>query len=709
MLVTQVERARATGEHDRAEVGPGAPRPDWPGIGDGTWKRAARTLSLLAAVLLIAVALAELDRLIASVPDHQGRSHSLNLVLGPLGPFQVDSWAAWARMPWHADLGGWIILSAVLDLFMVAAYATLLRGLVRKAPVDVQVVPKVALITIVGAELLEDVLQVVAGITVANGLQPASAAVGAVMVWATALKVLGFVVFAVAVLRIPAYRRWLGSRTARLGRAIWVHRLAALAIVVLLVLACIPAADLLDQLPDVQRQWADGPLGAAHAFAAIVAMLITGALTLALGRRRTRYMIETRVHGWVGRPTPRPIDAALPWLIAPIAQVGLAVATIAIVGPVDPDGGFSVHPPTFFAVLGIELAIAALAAFGAGWVARRPEKPRKASVQRAADSWIIGDSLAAVVLVVGAVGVVRSFLVPLVLGGSAAGLLGWLLVPVSAGVAVLAPFAVIAFADRSALGRKAMHVGRLDPTVHRPAGDGMVSRAGLVEWIALIVGSAALIAAMLWPAQLGASLGAVAVVLLGLGAWVAVLGAFTLILQSRALVFPFRVLNMKASPVIALALVMPLVVNVALSAVPWGWSDTALHRVHVSDDEPDANPVKPDALAAQLRAMRAETECVYVAEDGTRIRPVFLIASEGGGIRAAYWTASVLDALPGCAAKSGLVASGISGGSVGLALASSAGTDPAGVDSLVDSAARLSAPGAVSTAALALVVGDAVA
>lgn len=710
VLVTQASGARAAVQDDAAGRRDDVPRPTWPGIGDAVWRRVGRVLSLAATVLLIAVALAELDRLIASVPDADGRSHSLNLVLGPLGPFQHESWAAWAHMPWHADLGVWIALSAVLDLVMVAAYATLLRGLVRQAPRRAQTVPRIALIAIVGAEVLEDALQLVAGLTVANGLEAASGAVGGVLVWATVIKVLGFVVFGVAVLRITAYRSWLANRIARLGRAIWVHRLAALAIVVLLVLACIPAADLLDQLPDVQRQWADGPIGAVHGFAAIVAMLVTGALALALGRRRTRYMIETRVNGWVGRPTPRPFDAAFPWLIAPVAQIGLAIATVAIVGPVDPDGAFPVHLPTFLAVLVVELVIAGLAAIGARWVARHPEQPRPLSVERASDSWIVGDSLSAVVLVVGAVGVVRSFLVPLVLGGSATSVAGWLLVPVSAAVAVLAPMAVIGFADRTSWGGRLLRAGRLDPTDHRSAKDGNVSRAMLVEWIALGVGSVALVAAMLWPAQLGAALGAVAVVLLALGAWVAVLGSFTLILQARALIAPFRWLNMTASPVIALALVMPLAINVALSAVPWGLSDTALHRVHVSNEDSARNLVEPDALAQRLGDLRSESACTYEAEDGTRIRPVFLIASEGGGIRAAYWTASVLDALPGCAGKSGLVASGISGGSVGLALASSAGTNPQDADgSLVDSAARLSAPGAVSTAALALVVGDAVA
>ena len=101
-----------------------------------------------------------------------------------------------------------------------------------------------------------------------------------------------------------------------------------------------------------------------------------------------------------------------------------------------------------------------------------------------------------------------------------------------------------------------------------------------------------------------------------------------------------------------------------------------------------------------------------------QVRPVYLIAAEGGGIRAAYWTASALATLKGCAARSGFVASGISGGSVGLAVASTieqggerddsgdAIADSTWADEIVEAARRTAGPDVVSTAVLGLAVGD---
>ncbi|WP_022890642.1 hypothetical protein [Agromyces italicus] len=715
--MSQQQQKASTGPHEPSPDGP-PDRPEWPGIQARTWQRIGEGLSLASIVLLIAVALAELDRLIASVPDAAGQSHSLNLALSPFSLLQRTSWSAWAEMPWHTQIGQWIILSAALDAVMVVAYAILLHRLILTAPRSAQAVPAIAFATILASECLEAALQIGAGAAVATGMTDVAHSVGRLIAFVTLAKVLGFIVLAVAVMRIPEYRSWIGGRLRRLGRAIWVHRLAALVILALFVLACIPAADLLDQLPDVERQWADGRLGGWHAAFGITALLVTGLLTFALNRRRTRYMIETRVHGWVGRPSPSWLHAAGPWLIAPAAQLLLAVITLLIAAL--NGSAAAIHLPTFLAILGVELAVAVLAAVTWPWSRRHPESPRTADVERAADSWIVGDSLAAIVLVVGAIGVVRSFLVPIVLGGSDAGILGWVLVPFSVVVVVLAPWATLTTANVLTSGARLARRSRLDPTDARHPDGVHVSKSGWVEWLAFVAGAAVLLGGLLFPAQIGATFGAVAVMLVSLGAWVAVFGAFTLIVQARELIAPFRWMNMRAAPIITLGLIVPLVINVALAAMPWkGASDTALHEVHVSNTEPAANPVEPDALRDRLEALRADTECAVPLEvgddgepdeSGPSARPVFLIASEGGGIRAAYWTASVLGALDGCAARSGLIASGISGGSVGLALASAiddrAQRDP---EAIVSEARNLSGPESVSSAALGLVVGDAVA
>lgn len=67
-----------------------------------------------------------------------------------------------------------------------------------------------------------------------------------------------------------------------------------------------------------------------------------------------------------------------------------------------------------------------------------------------------------------------------------------------------------------------------------------------------------------------------------------------------------------------------------------------------------SEPVPEDALVALARGL---------PKDGITI----FVASEGGGIRAAYWTAAVLDALPPEIIQRIRVLSGVSGGSLGVA------------------------------------------
>ncbi|MBI3155239.1 MAG: hypothetical protein HYZ20_07500 [Burkholderiales bacterium] len=101
----------------------------------------------------------------------------------------------------------------------------------------------------------------------------------------------------------------------------------------------------------------------------------------------------------------------------------------------------------------------------------------------------------------------------------------------------------------------------------------------------------------------------------------------------------------------------PLWIGVILLAgvVFAGWNDN--HVVQAADGAPTASAAAPDVYDAFAEAL---------PEDGK----VLFVASEGGGIRAAYWTAAVLDDLH--AADPALmqrlrVLSGVSGGSLGVA------------------------------------------
>ncbi|MFE6967435.1 hypothetical protein ACFVAJ_20320 [Agromyces sp. NPDC057679] len=729
---------------------------------DARWRGAGSLLSWLVVASLVAVVLGELDRLITSVPGSDGRSHSLNVLLTPLSVTQGDSWSRWADAPLHVELGFWIIASAVIDFALVLAIIKLGRraiGVVEGRP---RRVPEVALAVYLVSEVAENAAQIVAGGGVMAGSAAVAAGAGLVMILPTLFKVVALVVLVVAILRLPDYRAAMRPRFARLMEAIWVHRLATLAIAVIAVLSCIPASDLLDQLPDVQRQWADR-LGWTHALWAGAALLATALVNFVLGRRRTRLMVEIRVLRLHRRRPERRWHSAAPWCIAP--GIVLAAGLVALVVGLATGGPIGIHLPTFLSVFVITGAVPVLAAvFHPAKDAPREDR-LDYDPERAAAAWIVGDALAVLVIAVGSIGVVRSFFIPFVLGidPGVPSTFAWSVPVVLLGsaVAVAAP-RVLPRVRRWNWGRAALdpvsavkeNAGAAASAVAPDDGVGVsaatedgparppvaeVADAGAVEWIAFIVGAAVLALALVVPSWLGWGIGSVAAALVAISAWVTVFGAFTLIVQPRELIAPFRWLGLKAPPVLTLGFLVPFVVNIMVSSIA---ADSALHAVQVSNDgAAQVTSGLPTTIDERLDALQHDDCAIDITEDlglspnegdePVTVRPVFLIAAEGGGIRAAYWTAAALAELDGCAATSGLVANGISGGSLGLAIASTIDADRVGSfddlddpasaaesamddefraeerSAILEAARKTSGPDVVSTAVLGLTVGDA--
>jgi hypothetical protein len=111
---------------------------------------------------------------------------------------------------------------------------------------------------------------------------------------------------------------------------------------------------------------------------------------------------------------------------------------------------------------------------------------------------------------------------------------------------------------------------------------------------------------------------------------------------------------------------LPLVLfALVASAVMSGWNDN--HDVRLASGDPGRIARRP-ALA---EAFRAWYEPLQRACAGCSEVPVYLVAAEGGGIRAAYWTAGVLthlqDRHPDFAGHVFTI-SGVSGGSLGAAV-----------------------------------------
>lgn len=125
-------------------------------------------------------------------------------------------------------------------------------------------------------------------------------------------------------------------------------------------------------------------------------------------------------------------------------------------------------------------------------------------------------------------------------------------------------------------------------------------------------------------------------------------------------------------PIILFAIVVPLIVG----AVPW--SDN--HEIRLIDEE-DMREGEENTLARKYTSLEDAFEAfkthalqngiIVEHQNDTKIVPVFFIASQGGGLRAAYWTSLALShlerQLPGF--ENNIFAlTGASGGSVGNAI-----------------------------------------
>jgi hypothetical protein len=675
--------------------------------------RALRALLAVAIALAAVISLAEIDRLISGALSATGRSASLNGAIGPLALLSRESWAEWGSSPSRGSIGGWIAASVLIDVAFIAAYYWIIQRILgRMGEAQPQRYARRTLVLLLGIEAAEAVvLLVAAGILVLGGapvpveeaglLAPLGPIAIVEATFATAKCAL-IVLLAIFVLRDAVARRVLWTATRRLAQALWLHRLSAVLVFALLVLTCIPTEGVLDQLPDLQRRWAQLDLETAalvHMVWAFVAIVIAVLCAWALGRARTRALASAVAGFDVTAVTPKRAHAL--WWIAPmIVWLVLWGLTWLLTGAWVP--GWSAV--VFLAVPALVI-LTWLVWPSAAWSVA----PRTDRLERASWAWITGDVIAVAIPVIAGLGLVRSFTAP-VFAGQLGYDSGWayplsvLLLLLGLGMAVGAPWLL----------RWRRHVWfLLDPTVRVDALAGY-SRRRRIHLTAIMLGFAAGLALLawigLWPVQTARLFGAPALAVLLLTAWGAVLGAFTVVLQDHPPAPVFRFLRLRADPVLTLAITIPLIWAIIAPVV--GADDFALHGTRTgaveSGGDAAAARAADDSLEDQLDDRLDElaaSGCTAAVGDA-EFTPALVVVAEGGGIRAAYWTARALDQLRGgdedCMSSSVLVSSGVSGGSVGLAVAA---TENRSTQELVD----LAGPDAVGTGAASLMVGDLVA
>lgn len=329
----------------------------------------------------------------------------------------------------------------------------------------------------------------------------------------------------------------------------------------------------------------------------------------------------------------------------------------------------------------------------------------------------IGDVLAVLAIVIAAIGLVRAFVAPLVLALSPSELSGglsavaWPLGCVVLGfvVAVSAwPIAAAVLRRLHNLTHQTRPMRSVEViTPGLPAAKDMTpARAHRRTPIRIVLVVAALVLlAMLGsvPYQTATWTGVIACMVLAVTGLVTVLGVVVVISQEHPPLQLFRVMGLRTTPVVTLIFVA--------AALTWLQSgDAGLHGIQEIDKANDAahRPTLDAAFAQWMATSGACNSYVPVQTTPTsrrqvRLRPMVLVAAEGGGIRAAYWTASALEKMThggtgnACPQQAVFLSSGISGGSLGLAIAATnAGPSEA--------AGRVSAPDALGAAALGLLV-----
>ena len=613
------------------------------------------------------VVMGEVTRLIESALTPGGDVGSFRAVIGPGAIGSTHAWSVWEKTAYAHAIPGWIAWHTAADVVFYLAYVTLLLRAVGAFDVARRVV-----LTLFAVEVVETVLLITAATFLRNGTVPA--VVRGIEAGAATAKWGTVAVLVITLVRTAPIRQRALARLRLSANALKYQRLSAVPVVVLAALSTVPGPNLQDQLPDVERGWVGGPDGVRHGLLAFAASLAVAFLLFVLGRHRTRRAEESRGQG---KP-PTAKSARAVWLVGP-AVVLTAAVLLRVRGPAG---------TVDWALVGLFCTVPLVVVVGSLVVRWR----KKDSLWNERPTWWralvpevrrAGDGLALAVLAIGGLGLVRAFTAPALLAGGTGR--AWPTVLLLLGVAL----AVATFP----VGVKFV----------LPLAQKLVPSAAPATWVRVLVwalaATAGIALAMLMAAPAPASrfLGAVATMVVALGAWVVLVGFLVVYLQDRKTPEIFRLLHMRAAPVLTLFVLVPAVATLFPG-------QAGLHYVRTRDPAPAAVQ-RPDDLAATFTHWLERSSACDRRIGGVTARPLLVVAASGGGIRSAVWTSSVLAELArsgDCGRNVTLLSSGVSGGSLGLAVARQTdGTD--------DALARLAESDSLSVGLTGTLVGDLVA
>jgi hypothetical protein len=655
---------------------------------------------LVSASLAIGVVLVALETQSERVLDSEGLSWSLSALFGPavfLGQ-STQGWEVVGPAGSLADRGRFVSLfntHIALDIAFIAVYALLGLVIVLFAKRRWwRWLAGIGLATLVLVDLLENSL--------ALAVFGNAADVTPVLVVLTKIKwllVAALLVIAVIGLVVRAPERYVskapdkskerrGSPLGQAWNAILVQRFSLLPSLVFFVLSVTSGAAILEQLPDAERAWVDSDIGRVRAVAALGATLIvtlsvfiTTRLRIGFVRQFSKpgqpYMAATLGY-WAIGPAVVLVFAALALL------VGRTGATWPDVLSAQPGSSGELHTLRTVVFVGVPL----VAIIGASLLLRRiwarnPKRARKADPPKFDDQdvaavIIVGDIATAAVVVVAGLGLLRAFAPVLILRRQLAEVdivSVWICVGTGL-LLILLPWLIMIVTT----------VLRVPPTLQIASWDPTRTGRWLIAvWAGIFLGLG------LFP-TLAARLGLAATAVLGIGSLTGMVSGMGLIAQPHVPAEAFRLLGFKRTP-----LVTVLAVIVVLVMVLSGKG--TIHEMDRGSATGQLDSRK--TLAQAFQAWSTDPEGCEFTVAGRRVRPMLLVAAEGGGIRAAYWTVRGLEAMgeKTCAGRSALFSAGASGGSVGLTVARFSGTatDP-GITRAVEAIQQMADPGTLSEA-----------
>jgi hypothetical protein len=647
------------------------------------WKSA----TLVSAVVALWVTMAEVDRLIAgAVPAGGGASRTAAGLQSLEAAARTDSWVLWQNLEDEqaAELESYLHIYAVADFLFALSYIILLWRVIGAHR---------WLRTLMGGVLACEVAESGLLIYLAGNFEAAGPATALADV--ARVKWVLLALFGISIFYYPVLRQSLAAGLRRTGRAVLLQRLSFFAVLVIAAMALIPIPGVSDQLPDAQRAWAGEGLTAHWRWA--LSMVVTGTAGLfVLGRRRSELAWDLYVN-----PEPKKPAVIGWWAYGPaLVVVGLIWAAWAERLPL---------APIFWWMLPF-LGVVFVVVFFSLWLRSRypsdvpPACPPDQA--RAVDAWRCGDVLSCSFLVVSGIALIRSFTGPVVLGLANGGLqaFGWSWLFLGMGwVTVLGAFPAMRFLllkTRQLVAGPQLS-GLLDPTSHNP----VIAR--IASWVFLLLAAAALVFLLAFPAGTTRRLGVPATAVASVLAWTVVVGFLVVELQNQRAMWIFEKVGLRANPVVSLVLL-----TLFVGSLGGGDSRTHAIRETVNSQEQSGRL----ALADYFKQWRtANAGCTTAAGTGAstaRVRPVIFVAAEGGGIRAAAWTAAAFEKLGEipCARESVVLSSGVSGGSLGLVVSRLYGNNQEGdTETAVDVVAQLAGPDALAAGVAGALVGDLVA